>query len=370
MHRILSFAQHASWHAPLRNRGVLAVEGADARKLLQGLVTSNVAELDERPQHAGFLSVQGRLLHEAFLVSAPEGGVLIDAERAALPALSAQIRRYRLRSKASVRDASAELEVVAVVGQEVAEAASTPACEGGAWADPRLPYLGHRLLRARDASQPPDWLRPSAEVGAELHALQLALLGVPSGERQLWPNETFPLEANLDLLGSISFAKGCYLGQELTARTHFRGVVRKRLAPLVDARLLPRGRGGDMSSVPLLPAFAHLPEPEARLAGLVIGGIDVNAATPHAESGMADEGTTGGAVDAGTIPRADGDLQDASGAKLGSMRAYDAQLGVGLALCRLQALQDDRASSASGALTWEAGPALAPLRPSWWPKEL
>ena len=92
---------HKTWHAVLSGRGVLALEGRDTHKLLQGLVTSDVTALEEggQPQHTAFIAHNGRMLFDAFLIPGPTGSVLIEAEAAAIPALAAHLRRYKLRSK-------------------------------------------------------------------------------------------------------------------------------------------------------------------------------------------------------------------------------------------------------------------------------
>ena len=88
--------------------------GRDTRKLLQGLVTSDVTALEEQPQHTAFLATNGRLLFDAFLIPGPEESVLIEAEAAAIPALAAHLRRYKLRSKVSVADRSGANHVYAL----------------------------------------------------------------------------------------------------------------------------------------------------------------------------------------------------------------------------------------------------------------
>jgi len=373
--RLRSAAAHARWHAPL-NRAVLSLEGADSRKLLQGLVTADVATLDAGPLYAAFLSAQGRLLFDAFLVSGPSGSVLIDIDQGAAEGLAKHLKRYKLRSKAAVRDATSEFQVLAAAGgagsSDGGDGISNgegddcdggdgglrvAPCEGGAWVDPRLPgSLGRRILHRRDAPAPA-WLLESGsvEVGAELHAFQLDVLGVPGGARHLQPFDALPLEANLELLNAVSFAKGCYLGQELTTRTRFRGVVRKRLIPVVDARLLQLADSEAAALGQAMPALAHLPDVERSLAVRLLsddGGqqypwrsTSSDSAQPHA---------------------ADSGLRDARGGKAATMRSYDPSLGLGLALCRLEALMAGEPLVAPS----DDPPPLAPLRPSWWPEEI
>lgn len=365
--------QLVSWRALLASRGVLAVEGKDARKLLQGLVTSDVAKLDADcpPQHAAFLSAQGRVLFpDAYLVGGPDGSVLVDIDKTQLPALVKHLKKYKLRSKAKMRDASDDVAVFAVGGEHAASSvarAAAAACDGGAWTDPRLACLGARVLHRRDSSLP-DWLDASAEASEELHALQLALLGVPNGSRELPSGDALPLEANLDLLNGVSFAKGCYLGQELTARTHFRGVVRKRLVPVVNAALVPPG-GDGAGANDELPALANLPEAERRLAGQLLAacGQDDGVRTVQQPQQPQQQSADGAASEADEAAEGGLKLLNAKGKRAATLRTYDSSLGIGLALCRLEALASSESLSAAD----EGGPPpLRPLRPSWWPEHI
>ena len=333
-----------AWHARL-DRSVVALEGADGRKLLQGLVTADVPQLDAGPLYAAFLGAQGRVLLDAFLIGGPAGSVLLDVERAAVAPLLAHLKRYRLRSKAHARDASDEYEVLAANHDLPA---SGGACDGGAWVDPRLPCLGSRVLLRRENSAA-SWMSDSREVGPELYNMQLELLGVPNGAVALPPAEALPLEANLEHLNAVSFAKGCYLGQELTARTNFRGVVRKRLLPVVDASL-PSPANTDSADCP--PAFAHLPTTERSLAARLLG----DHAPLATKRSMADMQLSA------LVPGAQ--LRDAQGSKVANLRHYDAARGVGLALCRLTAL------TSGEQLVSSDGMSLIPLRPSWWPDHI
>ena len=142
---------HKTWHAVIPGRGVLALEGRDTRKLLQGLVTNDVTALEDQPQHAAFLAHNGRMLFDAFLIPGPADSVLIEAEAASIPALAAHLRRYKLRSKVTFTDRTEEFAVVAICGQDAAAsaaAARTPD-SGAAWADMRLEALGYRQLVPR-----------------------------------------------------------------------------------------------------------------------------------------------------------------------------------------------------------------------------
>lgn len=319
--------------------------------------------LDEGPQYTSFLNAQGRVLFDAFLIPAPEGAVLIEAEVSALKPLSSHLLRYKLRSKASVSDVSDDYSVIVNCGTLPTNEASglTPA-EGGGWVDPRLPSLGVRaLVPTSSVISPPEG---SVEAPAEQYALQLALTGVFEGARAFPEGEALPLESNIELLHGISFRKGCYLGQELTARTHFRGVVRKRLVLLV-ARPLAEAAESELarSRLPELPAFSHLSSHERSLAAVILaqggGGWD-DLREEAAEDG------TGVAAEVDTMVGLS--LNDESGKSSAKLRAYMPSWGLGCGLCRLSALDGRKIG---GVLSNPRGTlSVVPVRPDWWPESI
>ncbi|EOD38650.1 hypothetical protein EMIHUDRAFT_224452 [Emiliania huxleyi CCMP1516] len=354
---MLRYLASSRWHATLADRAVLSLTGADSRKLLQGLTTANADELAAgTPLYTGFLNAQGRVLATGFLLPASEDGVVIDTHVGSAPLLLKHLKRYKLRSKVAIADRSAELAVVAACGTAVplepADGVALPG-DGGAWRDPRLRCLGWRGVAPRadgGDAQPPAELLGGAGGGegsseaapAALHALCEAILGVGDGPAYLPPTEALPLESNLEVLGGVAFDKGCYLGQELTARTQSRGVTRKRMAPLVSASVA--AALGPPPPEDVLPAaLSHLPAAERALA----------AALP-VEAWL--EAQPGG----GTPEGAGSALQDAAGKPAGKLRLFDSALGLGAALCRLEAM-------GGGVLTAEEAGEVVPLRPSWWP---
>ena len=358
----------AFWRARLPHRGLLEIAGRDAKKLLQGLVTTDVQQL-EAPQYTAFLAANGRVLFDAFLIRGRgDDNVLVDVAAHQLPELAAHLKKYKLRSKATIRDASDGHDIFAVSGRDHLMAlpltAPQPPCDGGAFPDPRMPLLGSRVVVSKESALP-EWLARASDVPASLPALQELVLGLPAS----MPRSDLPLESNLDLLSSgVSFAKGCYLGQELTARTHFRGVVRKRLVPVVAAALHGSAVAAPSDAEEPHPALALLPEPERRLAGRLLD------AALAAEDGAL--GSTVGAA-AETEPTADANDENESGLKLvdgrakraATLKSYHRELGVGLALCRLDALAaGEPLAAAQGGEA--AVPSLQPLRPSWWPEAI
>jgi folate-binding protein YgfZ len=188
----------------LGDRAILRIGGDDPRGFLQGLVTSDVA--GPLPVWAGLLTPQGKALFD-FLVWADGDALLIDCERAQADALSRRLTLYRLRRALRI--------------ERVDDLAVHWAPDGDAGVpDPRLAALGRR------------WIAPTTgaegDASERWRAHRLAL-GVPEGADELGSDRTLWLEANARELNGVSFTKGCYVGQENTARMHHRAKVNRRL---------------------------------------------------------------------------------------------------------------------------------------------
>jgi tRNA-modifying protein YgfZ len=186
----------------LLDRAILRLSGDDVRGFLQGLVTHDVALLaPDRPLWAGLLTPQGKALFDFILWTNGED-VLIDCEAEAAGDLARRLGLYRLRRKISIEPADG--------------LAAHWSPDGGGIADPRLPELGRRWL-AQAAAPAVGWLA---------HRLSL---GVTEGRAELGSDRTLWLECNAAELNGVSFAKGCYVGQENTARMNYRSKVNRRL---------------------------------------------------------------------------------------------------------------------------------------------
>ncbi|HEY4942503.1 MAG TPA: hypothetical protein VII56_13830 [Rhizomicrobium sp.] len=197
--------------AHLEDRAVIAITGPEARSFLQGLITNDVEKLSPgKGLYAALLTPQGKILFDFFLAEG-DGAILIDCAAAARDALLKRLSLYKLRAKVTL-EARQQLAVLAM------DAAVTSAIS---YPDPRVPAMGFRGVIAR-AEMPAD-VTPVADY----HARRLAL-GVPEGA-DFGSDRMFALDADLDELHAVDFAKGCYVGQELTARMKHRGTARKRL---------------------------------------------------------------------------------------------------------------------------------------------
>jgi tRNA-modifying protein YgfZ len=210
--------------AALPARAVIAITGEDRVDFLQGLVSNDVGTA--APGHAvwaALLTPQGKWLADFFILSDGER-LLLDCERAQLPMVQQRLTRYRLRSRVALNDA--DLLVYAAWDGE-------PEVAGIAARDPRLPEAGWRVLTADPI------LANASEEDWDLYRLGL---GLPDGSRDLESEKSILLEAGFDELNGVSWTKGCYMGQELTARTKYRGLVKRRLVPVrIDGELPPPG---------------------------------------------------------------------------------------------------------------------------------
>ncbi len=225
----------------LEGRGVLAIDGPDRANFLQGIVSNDVTKAEEeRAIWTAFLTPQGKFLHEFFLLEQQQV-LLLDCEAERRSDLLRRLSRYKLRAKATLRDASDEYLIAAALGDgaldtlglESAQPGKTIAIGGGkAYVDPRLAALGARLILPRTTALATleDLFGEAAPLEA-YDRVRLAL-GVPDGSRDLEVEKSVLLESGFDELNGLDWNKGCYLGQEVTARTKYRGLVKKRLLPV------------------------------------------------------------------------------------------------------------------------------------------
>jgi folate-binding protein YgfZ len=208
--------------AQLPERGVIAVTGADRVGFLQGLISNDVNNASPgRAVWSALLTPQGRYLAEFFILTDGET-LFLDAPKAAIADLVKRLSRFRLRAKAEIADLSAQFQVYAGWNGML------PAGEIAA-PDPRLAEAGFRLL-----AQAP----VAANAGQEAYDAHRLRLGLPD-HADLEPEKTLLLEAGFDELHGVDWDKGCYMGQELTARTRYRGLVKRRLVPVAVQGMLP-----------------------------------------------------------------------------------------------------------------------------------
>jgi folate-binding protein YgfZ len=231
--------------ALLYDRGVVAVTGDDATKLLQGIITNDMDLLATQPAiHAALLTPQGKILYE-FFVARFTTDYLIDIARAHVTDFIKRLTLYKLRAKVDLTDIGGDYRVFAIWGNPAQNRIEIPGAT--VFPDPRLPALGERIItEARFAD---DLKSAIAGVDVQLagYDAHRITLGIPELGKDYASATTFAHEANLDALKSVSFTKGCFVGQEVASRMEHRGTARTRAvvvegnAPLVASETIVVG---------------------------------------------------------------------------------------------------------------------------------
>ncbi|XP_077412512.1 iron-sulfur cluster assembly factor IBA57, mitochondrial [Vanacampus margaritifer] len=227
----------------LVHRALVRVLGAEAGAFLQGLVTNNVHQLeaDGGAMYAHFLNVQGRTLYDVMMYSYKEAatgsGILLECDSTMTDKLLRHLKVYKIRRKIDISPCP-ELFAWAVLPlqQSHNQRFSKPELSSlekavVLEADPRTQDMGWRLVLESQVD-PLDVIGSCQKGDTEDYHRHRYSIGLPEGVKDLPPGVALPLESNLVYMQGISFSKGCYIGQELTARTHHTGVIRKRLMPV------------------------------------------------------------------------------------------------------------------------------------------
>ncbi len=201
--------------AALSHKTVIEVSGADTRPFLQSLITQDVERVDDKNAvYSALLSPQGKMIADFFIIGQDPLKILIDKDNA--QELTTRLNMYKLRSR------------VDIVHRDARIAHATAPVQGGQndwiiFPDPRLEDSGWWVILPEDAA--PDNLTTTlGEFDRHRHAL-----GLTDGIRDWVFNKTLPLEIWADKTNGVDFKKGCYVGQEVTARTHYRNAIKKRL---------------------------------------------------------------------------------------------------------------------------------------------
>ena len=219
----------------LPKRGALRLTGRDVREFLQALITRDLDDLtQERSVYSALLTPQGKYLFDFFL-ALKGNDILLDGEAARLDALTKRLNLYKLRADVNIIPLE-KWEISVVFGRKTDsenEAGTTKSFGSGIeFTDPRLPDAGSRIIAP--VGEAYKKLSSSAEVQSDASHYDYFRLGLalPESGNDLVTEKSLMLESNLDALHGVDFDKGCFVGQELTARTKYRSLVRKRLLPV------------------------------------------------------------------------------------------------------------------------------------------
>lgn len=195
------------------DRAFIAIGGVDRASFLQGLITQDIFKVSPTtPCYSMLLTPQGRFLYDFFIIQQSDY-YLLDVAAGMVEGLMKKLSLYKLRASVTI-EIRQDVQVIASLHKN-----ETLGKQG--FLDPRLAALGWRYYLSADFQGTDTW-------DYRRHALEW---GVPNGEWDLIPEKSIPLECNAYEMGALCFHKGCYLGQELTARTKHTGMVRKRLLP-------------------------------------------------------------------------------------------------------------------------------------------
>ena len=200
--------------AALPHRALIRLSGADRVAYLQGLISNDVQKAEDgTPIWAAFLTPQGKFLHDMF-VAKDGDSLLLECERERRDDLLTRLKRFKLRSDVAL-EPDDTLRVFASWGGTQAEGSH-------AFEDPRLPEMGQRIWTGTFDTD-------SDLAAYDTHRIALS---VPDGSRDIQVEKAILLENGFEELNGVDYEKGCYMGQELTARTHYRALIKKRLLPI------------------------------------------------------------------------------------------------------------------------------------------
>jgi folate-binding protein YgfZ len=224
-------------YAILDDREILAISGPDARSFLQAIISNDASKITPAVSiYAALLTPQGKFLHD-FIISQHEDLFLLDTEKRRVSDLVKRLNIFRLGSNVTIGTKPEELLVAALWNKnglpisrgnpKLGDTEKMSSCS--VILDPRLAALGYRII-----GTPSDikafWSNKLSATPTksdyDIHRLEM---GVPDGSRDIQVNKSFLLESNFEELNGVAFDKGCYIGQENTARQKHRGTIRRRL---------------------------------------------------------------------------------------------------------------------------------------------
>lgn len=218
------------YYVRLKNRGLIHIEGADRKNFLQGIITNDINTAAQgQILYSCLLTPQGKFLHD-FFIHEGEDFLLLDCEGGERAQdLYKKLSIYKLRSDVQL-SVETEHPVYALMNAQNVPANAIP--------DPRHPHMGYRSFEKPEGIE---------EQKFETWDAQRIALCVPDGSRDMIPDKALLLESHIDKLHGVAFDKGCYMGQEITARMHYRGLAKKHIYALKAANDAFPAQGADFT---------------------------------------------------------------------------------------------------------------------------
>ncbi len=234
----------------LPDRKIVAISGTDRVKFLQGLMTNDIRRLaPDRALYTGFLTGQGKLLYDAIVMQDGDR-ILIDIATTFVEDFVKRLSAFKLREAVEIGETAPALAVAAVWGTGATARLELDSAEGAvgdgplaevqrAFVDPRIAALGARLVYSADFPIEAKLARIGfASVTPADYAEHRLALGI-GDTAEIGGEVCYPLEVNFEMLHGVDFKKGCYVGQELTARMKLKSELRKRILPVSGSAPLP-----------------------------------------------------------------------------------------------------------------------------------
>ncbi|DAZ99659.1 TPA: hypothetical protein N0F65_001896 [Lagenidium giganteum] len=345
----------------LRSRKLLQVQGVDAARFLQGILTNDMKALNapQKAMYGGFLTTKGRLLGDCNVISVKDDVFYLDYDASVEEDLLKHWKRYKLRLKVKLEDRSADFKTYSTLPalidndshamiSDAADATELAALngaiepeEGAIFADPRGDVFGSRVIisSSRQLKVPEHY----EELDGAAYSDRRVFLGAAEGKEL---SDGIPLESNLELLHGVSFRKGCYVGQELTARTQFKGNIRKRFVP-----------------VALVPS-------EHQDVVKALANVSFNRLDAGSHEALRDFFASAAPNNLSTVAEGTKIMKEGSSKAVGTILGVGKDVSSALAMMRLEHLypkEDGEEAPVVSFSTADGNYLAVPYQPSWWP---
>ena len=224
----------------LKNRGLISIIGEDAKEYLQNIITNDVNKVSKSSSvFAALLSPQGKYLFDFFVIK-NDKGYLLDCDGSLVKELISNLSKYKIRSKVEIKDLSSSYVVGVInfenfknIQKELGKQGTTLEYrESPIFVDPRDNDLGARIISPLEKLYLTIKKLNLKIVGSKSYIEKAFLKGIPVEGLNNLQNQLFGLEINFEKLNAIDFKKGCYVGQENTARMKLKNKIRKQLMPI------------------------------------------------------------------------------------------------------------------------------------------
>lgn len=228
-----------TYYCILPERALIHITGKDSASFLQGLLTQDVTQITQNQAHyALMLTPQGKILYDFFLYCLTGyEGIMIECPAKNVTEIIQKMQLYTLRSQVEITHFPTGYHIVAVIGNTVSPMKplvmgkkKNASVSGTIWADPRAPeLLGRGILWDQEEACAELEKAGLHSASADLYEQERIKAGLAEGEKDFFPNQSFPLHFGLHHHHAIDFKKGCYVGQEVTARMYYRGGMHKQI---------------------------------------------------------------------------------------------------------------------------------------------